>query len=413
MKKINIILSNAPITNDPNLGCRALTLSALYLIDDVLKKKGIEYNIYLTCSGYPEGEEHIVHIADKEIKIISCYLPFKLSFKQLFKKAIRYVLHGTYTRRFNPYKIADYVLDTGYGDSFADIYGTDQFKFVDITHKFARQYNIKYGLLPQTIGPYNIDNNKIEATNSINNASMVLARDKSSRLYAEMLTNSNKEITEILDMAFFMPFNRINLAEEGVVNIGLGISDLLWLEGDAPISDSTAKGNFGLVSDYKEITKIIIDYFLSLSNVRIHLVPHVISSNKDEGHDYALSEIIWNRYNNPRLILSPFFFGPIEAKSYISGLDFFVGARMHATIAAFSTGVPVVPLAYSRKFNGLFEDTLNYHHIADMKIHSSYELLDIIKVAYNNRINLKEIIEDRNRTIVKKKKEMLKLKWKK
>jgi polysaccharide pyruvyl transferase WcaK-like protein len=48
------------------------------------------------------------------------------------------------------------------------------------------------------------------------------------------------------------------------------------------------------------------------------------------------------------------FNGPSEAKSYISGLDFLVAGRMHACIAAFSAGVPVVPVAYSRKFSGLF-----------------------------------------------------------
>ena len=94
MSKINIILSNSPVVNDPNLGCKALTFSALYLIDDILKKNGIEYNMYLPCSGYPEGEEHIVNIADKQIKVISCYLPFKLTKTQLFKKIIRNIVHN-------------------------------------------------------------------------------------------------------------------------------------------------------------------------------------------------------------------------------------------------------------------------------------------------------------------------------
>ena len=39
---------------------------------------------------------------------------------------------------------------------------------------------------------------------------------------------------------------------------------------------------------------------------------------------------------------------------------------MHACIAAFSAGVPVVPMAYSRKFNGLF-GTLGYKRVADCK----------------------------------------------
>ena len=41
-----------------------------------------------------------------------------------------------------------------------------------------------------------------------------------------------------------------------------------------------------------------------------------------------------------------------------------MGARMHACIAAFSAGVPVMPIAYSRKFQGLFS-TLGYDPIVD------------------------------------------------
>jgi len=47
-------------------------------------------------------------------------------------------------------------------------------------------------------------------------------------------------------------------------------------------------------------------------------------------------------------------------------MDLFIGARMHSTIAAFSSGVPVIPIAYSRKFNGLY-DTLQYPYYIDAK----------------------------------------------
>ena len=63
-------------------------------------------------------------------------------------------------------------------------------------------------------------------------------------------------------------------------------------------------------------------------------------------------------------MVAPRFRTPSEAKTYIAGLDFFMGARMHACIAAFSSGVPVVPMAYSRKFAGLF-GTLGYDHTVD------------------------------------------------
>ena len=39
---------------------------------------------------------------------------------------------------------------------------------------------------------------------------------------------------------------------------------------------------------------------------------------------------------------------------------------MHACIAAFSAGVPVIPMAYSRKFEGLF-GALGYHRTVDCR----------------------------------------------
>lgn len=56
----------------------------------------------------------------------------------------------------------------------------------------------------------------------------------------------------------------------------------------------------------------------------------------------------------PGSVLAPAFASPSEAKSYIAGMDFFMGARMHACITALLSGVPVVPMAYSLKFEGLF-----------------------------------------------------------
>ena len=52
----------------------------------------------------------------------------------------------------------------------------------------------------------------------------------------------------------------------------------------------------------------------------------------------------------------------MQAKKYISEMDVFVGARMHATIGAFSSVVVTIPFSYSVKFEGLFE-SVDYQYI--------------------------------------------------
>ena len=89
----------------------------------------------------------------------------------------------------------------------------------------------------------------------------------------------------------------------------------------------------------------------------------------------------------PGVVEAPRFQSPSEAKSYIAGLDFFMGARMHACIAAFSSGVPVVPMAYSRKFAGLF-GTLGYDYTVDCTSETREAILAKVIAAFEDRATL-------------------------
>ena len=80
---------------------------------------------------------------------------------------------------------------------------------------------------------------------------------------------------------------------------------------------------------------------------------------------------------------------------------------MHSTIAAFSSGVPVVPMAYSRKFNGLFIDTLGYDHMVDLKVDTDEDILNKIKVLYSEKESLKDEISTANSGIVEERKQLL------
>ena len=153
----------------------------------------------------------------------------------------------------------------------------------------------------------------------------------------------------------------------------------------------TPHNQFGMRIDYKQLVRQIIDYFISQADVHLHLVPHVVHSSSHVENDYEVCRKIQNEYDTDRITLAPFFLDPIDAKNYISGLDYFVGARMHACIAAFSSGVPVYPIAYSRKFNGLFAETLEYPYMGDLINESEEQLMSNLKLAFEN----KEILADK------------------
>ena len=65
---------------------------------------------------------------------------------------------------------------------------------------------------------------------------------------------------------------------------------------------------------------------------------------------------------------------------------------MHATIAAFSSGVPVIPTAYSRKFVGLFNG-VGYKNVVDLRELSTQQSVKRTIEYLVNIENMKEDIE--------------------
>lgn len=395
MKSYNIFLCNAPLQNG-NRGCVALTISSIYFIDKVMSSLDIAYNIYLPDAQIKTWRfQNKLNLLGKEISVIPCSYNTPISttkeIKNKIKKVLKLILHKSTEKEY--FKDADFVLNIGQGDSFSDIYGETRFEEMNLAYVIAQKYNIPYCVLPQTIGPFKSTKVESDARKSIEGAAMVMVRDKQSYDYTKKISPII-DCKEYIDIAFFLPYDKI-MQNSSFLHVGINVSALLWNGG------YTRNNQFELKDDYKKVVRSVIDYFLSLPNVKLHLVPHVVEQERGIENDYEVSYELWREYNNPNLILAPFALGPIEIKSYISGLDFFMGARMHATIGAFSSGVPVVPMAYSRKFNGLFEDTLDYHYMTDLKTQTSDDVMAIVKSAFEKRAVLKNIINDRMQTIVK------------
>jgi len=70
--------------------------------------------------------------------------------------------------------------------------------------------------------------------------------------------------------------------------------------------------------------------------------------------------------------------------------DFFIGSRMHACIAALSQGIPAVGVAYSGKFNGVFESVGVEDCVADARRCTKDEILEKISSAYQKRNHIRE-----------------------
>lgn len=248
----------------------------------------------------------------------------------------------------------DCILDIGAGDSFTDIYGAKRFAFMFATKELARVRRVPLLFSPQTIGPFTRQPYKALAAHAMNGATAVLARDPASMAAISKLAPRARRIQSV-DVAFKLPFERPARTPGGPLEIGVNVSGLLFNE----------RGAYGMEVDYAELMRRFIAEQSGRKDARVHLICHVLSERIARDDDGRVADRLAAEF--PNVVRAPDFLSPSAAKSYISGLDFLTGGRMHACIAAYSSGVPVVPIAYSRKFSGLFEGILSYGYQIPVK----------------------------------------------
>lgn len=102
-----------------------------------------------------------------------------------------------------------------------------------------------------------------------------------------------------------------------------------------------------------EAYKQLIEYILHKTDCSVALIPHVIWNNNN---DIDVLSVLKKEFNYTERVILLTDRNCEQLKGYISRCRFFIGARTHATIAAYSTGVPTLVLGYSVKSRGIAKD---------------------------------------------------------
>ena len=371
VKSIKIGILGAPINNG-NMGCVALTYSLLNILEEISNKLNAEFFYYI-FEGVKNKKNtsslcQKLKIEDKKIKSFNIY-PVE-SLLGLCHRPHRAL------ETFFALRECDVFIDLTQGDSFSDIYGNTVFT-KNVNGKMLIEKRIKKPLIlgPQTYGPYHNEKNLKKAKEAIEKANLVIARDGASAQYIK--TFSNKEVHTTTDLAFKLPYNNKSVAEKGSkIKIGLNISGLLLKN-----KTESTPTEFQIKTDYDAYIETLLSWIAD-NDYDVWLVPHVIE-------DYQCGKIIAKKFS---VKLMEMYTNPIDIKNKISELDIFIGARMHATIGAFSSGVATIPTAYSRKFNGLYE-SIGYPYIVDLLNSSTEENIVKTKMYIKNFLALQKAAE--------------------
>lgn len=109
-------------------------------------------------------------------------------------------------------------------------------------------------------------------------------------------------------------------------------------------------GNGALILDaYRRLFETILER----TDCSIALVPHVVDPGNDD-RTVLMKFLEEYRHTNRILMLEDY--NCMEIKGYIARCRFFIGARTHATIAAYSSCVPTLVAGYSVKSRGIARD---------------------------------------------------------
>lgn len=331
-----------------NLGLAALAYSAIRIVDKAAPDGG-EFVLFSINSDAELKRMRATLLIDRPIRAV----PFRHKDPRAMIDSIRQIAS------------CDLVIDFTGGDSFSDIYGVKRLARKLFHKQLVLGTRTPLVLAPQTYGPLKHRISPPWFRHVVNRAAMVFTRDDLSAQFLRGLTR--REVLVSTDVAVTLPWDDdlYDLHETAGRRVALNVSGLLWNGG------YTGDNQFGLATEYRAYCDQVVSALLAEGH-EVHLVSHVLARPWEAGEEDDVRAARQVQAKHPEVVLAPTFASPVEAKSYISEMDAFIGSRMHATIAAFTAGVATVPVAYSRKFAGFF-GSLGYPVLVDLTSESTQD----------------------------------------
>ena len=316
-----------------NHGCEAIVRGTVSVLGE---------NNYTIMSQNIE-DDYLYHLNDIA-NVISAKTPIKrnISFllayiKMKLKKEYVYLDGLHYDSQIKSCKgKADIALSVG-GDNYC--YGGKYLEKLDkniILNKAYHKQGIKTVLWGCSIEPDVVMQKNVSV--DLSKYDYIVVRES---ITYEAVKKVNSNVSLFPDPAFFMSSVKPEIPqifEENVVGINI-----------SPVIIDNEKNSGIVLKNYVKL----IEHILNNTNYLVALIPHVIL---DSNNDNNAIKMIYNYFkDNCRVIVYPDM-KATELKYVISKCRFFIGARTHSTIAAYSTCVPTVVVWYSVKAKGIAKD---------------------------------------------------------
>ena len=204
-------------------------------------------------------------------------------------------------------------------------------------HNMLRERNIKTVLWGCSVEPSKINDFMKE---DLVNYDLIIARET---LTYEALKNIGANVKLYPDPAFQLDKIEKELPKNFKENntVGINISPMVM----------NKESVLGItIENYNALIK----YILENTDMNVALIPHVIW--EDNNDDRKPSKFLYDKFKDTNRVVLIEDDNCEVLKGYISRCRFFIGARTHSTIAAYSTYVPKLVVGYSIKAKGIAKD---------------------------------------------------------
>ncbi|EJR53264.1 hypothetical protein IIM_02628 [Bacillus cereus VD107] len=333
-----------------NRGCEAIVRSSTNIIKE--KINGVQ--IYL-ASDRPETDR-IIRTLDGIYDGSSCSIKkysydwWLSSLKVKIFKDESYALGKIHHNIIKHIKDMDVYLSIG-GDNYC--YG-EQPGWYEIDRR-VKEKEKKLVLWGCSIGEEDMSERKLEDLKLFD---LILARETIT--YNMLKDRGVNQVKLCADPAFTMEKEELELPDEWQEGntVGLNFSPLVWNKNKN--SQVAVRG--------------LIQHILDTTEMTIAFTPHVI---QEGNNDYEILCEYYEEFKDTgRVIILPNNLTAVQYKGFIARMRFFIGARTHATIAAYSSCIPTIVLGYSVKSKGIAKDLFGEEKL----------VLDIEEISDSNKL---------------------------
>ena len=359
-----------------NHGCEALARTVISLLNesdeiDLMSEEPEQdrlYGLSSFCNIIPARLPE----SRKSFSFIRAYTALKLK-KDYFEMDFL-----DYRKAISELKQYDLAISIG-----GDVYCYDYYPLYIKIHRQIRKHAGKTVLLGCSLEKSLFDDP--DFMEDINSYDLITARES---LTYEYLKNAGVKNVELIPDTAFSLQKKDTEYPSGFLpgnTVGINLSPLV-------IEKECRKGI--LIENYVSL----IRYILNETEMNVALIPHVVWNSND---DRKALEMLAEHFGSSGRIVLIDDRSCMELKKIISECRFLVGARTHATIAAYSSCVPTLVVGYSIKSKGIavdLFDTAEQYVVPVPSIINPDDLLNGFKWMYANeesiRGNLKRMMPE-------------------